>query len=311
VHAEHYGGATRAYAACRRGGWPMIYSIHSLLGDEVDRDRMGRGLKFRAYQALERRVCRMAAGVVVLGEGVKRIVVEEKGVPEDRVRVIYPGVDLSEYRPFRPAAEIAGIGPDDQVIMYVGNLEHPNQGVPMLVEALPRVFAAVPRARCVLVGGPAEAGERYRAQLGAYGDRLVVLGGQTPDTIVGLCRRADVLAHPRLECRENHSVQTKMAVYLASARPIVATDFGDYRTILGATGAGRLTAARPDALAEGIREVLTDPALAGRLADAAIPAAERYIGSDANADRYLDLYENALAAGPRVNRGRTAVSRRS
>ena len=44
VHAQHYGGATRAYSACRRHGWPMVYEIHSLLGDEVERDRLGRGL---------------------------------------------------------------------------------------------------------------------------------------------------------------------------------------------------------------------------------------------------------------------------
>lgn len=32
VHAQHYGGATRAYAACRRYGWPMVYEIHSQIG---------------------------------------------------------------------------------------------------------------------------------------------------------------------------------------------------------------------------------------------------------------------------------------
>ncbi len=41
VHAQHYGGATRAYPACRRYGWPMVYEIHSLLGDEVERDSPG------------------------------------------------------------------------------------------------------------------------------------------------------------------------------------------------------------------------------------------------------------------------------
>ena len=61
VHAQHYGGATAAYRACRRHGWPMVYEIHSLLGDEVERDRLGRGLVFRAYRALEQRVCRHAA----------------------------------------------------------------------------------------------------------------------------------------------------------------------------------------------------------------------------------------------------------
>ena len=55
VHAQHYGGATRASFACRRFRWPMVYEIHSLLGDELERDRLGRGLSFRLYQALERR----------------------------------------------------------------------------------------------------------------------------------------------------------------------------------------------------------------------------------------------------------------
>ena len=96
VHAQHYGGATRAYPACRRYGWPMVYEIHSLLGDEVERDRLGRGLVFRTYRAIERRVLRHAAAVIALGEPVKEVVVTEKGVPADRVQR-----DLSRDRPGR------------------------------------------------------------------------------------------------------------------------------------------------------------------------------------------------------------------
>ena len=299
VHAQHYGGATRAYAACRLFGWPMVYEIHSLLGDEVERDRLGRGPAFRITRALERRACRRAAGVIALGDPVKRVVVEEKGVPADRVAVIYPGIDLAEYDRPGPPAEIEGIGPGHKVVMYVGSIVHPNQGVPILIDALPRVFDALPSARCVLVGGPAEAGEAYRAKLGPHGDRLIVLPNQTPEQVVALTRRADVLVHPRLACRENYSVQSKIAVYLASGRPIVATDFADYARILGETGAGRLTAVEPGALAEGILDVLTDPALSARLAEAARPVAEEFFGMGRNVDRYLDVYGRALAAGPR------------
>ncbi len=299
VHAQHYGGATRSYFACRRYGWPQVYEIHSLLGDEVERHRLGRGAGFRFNVAVERRVCRHAAAVIVLGEPVRRVVVEEKGVPPDRVTVIYPGIDLDEYaRPGAPAA-IPGVGPDHKVIMYVGSIVHPNQGVPILIESLPRVFDALPEARCVLVGGPAEVGEEYRQRLGPHGDRLIVLTGQTPEQVVALTRRADVLVHPRLACRENYSVQSKIAVYLASGRPIVATDFGDYSTILGNTGAGRLTAVAAAPLAEGILDVLTDPALAARLAAATLPVARDLFGMDRNIDRYLDVYHRALAAPPR------------
>ena len=115
---------------------------------------------------------------------------------------------------------------------------------------------------------------------------------------MALTRRADVLVHPRLACRENYSVQSKIAVYLASGRPIVATDFGDYRELLGDTGAGRLTAVNPDSLADGILDVLADPALAARLMASAPAVAREHFGMDRNIDRYLDVYRRALATRP-------------
>jgi glycosyltransferase involved in cell wall biosynthesis len=299
VHAQHYGGATRSLFACRRRGWPIVYEIHSLLGEEVERNRLGRGPVFRAYHAMEQGVLRHAAAIIVLGEPVRDVVVQEKGVPADRVSVIYPGIDLGEYADPGPPASIPGIGPGHKVIMYVGSIVHPNQGVPVLIDALPRVFDAMPEARCVLVGGPAEAGEAYRAQLGEHGDKLVVLTGQTPSQVVALTRRADVLVHSRLACRENYSVQSKIAVYLASGRPIVATDFADYRKLLGDTGAGLLTPVEPSALAEGILRVLREPEIAARLASATRRVAEEYFAMDRNVDRYLDVYRQAVAAGPR------------
>jgi glycosyltransferase involved in cell wall biosynthesis len=299
VHAQHHGGANRAYFACRRYGWPMVYELHSLLGEEYERDKLGRGVGFRINVQLERAVCRHAAAVIVLGKNVKKVMVEEKGVPADRVSVIFPGIDLGEYEQPGAPAEIAGIGPEHRVIMYVGSIVHPNQGVPLLIEALPKVFAAIPKARCVLVGGPAEAGRQYQAELGAFGDRLIVLTGQTPEQVVALTRRADVLVHSRLACRENFSVQSKIAVYLAAGRPIVATNFADYADLLGPTGAGRLADVGANSIAEAIVDVLRNPELASSLAAATRPVAVEYFGMERNIDRYLDVYNQALARGSR------------
>jgi glycosyltransferase involved in cell wall biosynthesis len=308
VHAQHHGGANRALFACRLFGWPLIYELHSLLGEEVERDRLGRGLAFRVNLRLERAVCRHAAAIIVLGEAVKRVMVEEKGVDPDRVSVIYPGIDLAEYDAPGPPAEIPGVGPEHEVVMYVGSIVHPNQGVPLLIESLPHVFERRPNVRCVLVGGPAEAGDRYRDRLGPYGDRLVVLTGRTPDQVVALTRRADVLVHPRLACRENYSVQSKLAVYLAAGRPIVATDFADYAALLGPTAAARLTAATPGSIAEGLLDVLGHPILAARLAASTWPVAEEYFGMDRNVDRYLAVYDKALITGRRRRKGQRSKS---
>lgn len=310
VHAQHYGGATRAYAACRLSGWPMVYEIHSLLGEEVERDRLGRGLVFRGYVALERQVFRRAAGVITLGQPVRDVVVREKGVPEGRVSVIYPGIDLAEYSGPSRSVEIPGLGPNEKVIMYVGSIVHPNQGVPLLIDALPRVFQEVPEARCVLVGGPAEAGEAYRRRLGEKGDRLIVLAGKTPEEVVSLTRRADVLVHPRLACRENYSVQSKIAVYLAAGRPIVATNFADYVPLLEETGAGLLTEVDPGSIAEGIVRVLTDGRLAEQLSSRTGAVAEEYFGMERNVDRYLEVYRRALKTETRRRPGRRAGASR-
>ena len=113
--------------------------------------------------------------------------------------------------------------------MYVGSIVHPNQGVPILIDALPaglRRLAPTPVA-CWSAARPRPASATGRSSA-PHGDRLIVLTGQTPEQVVALTRRADVLVHPRLACRENYSVQSKIAVYLAAGRPIVATDFGDY-----------------------------------------------------------------------------------
>ncbi len=137
VHAQHHGGANRALFACRRYGWPMVYEIHSLLGGEYERDRLGRGLGFQINVRLERSVCRHAAAVIVLGEQVRRVMVEEKGrsrrpgddhLPRDRPRRICPARACGDHPRDRP---------DHQVVMYVGSIVHPNQGVPLLVESLP------------------------------------------------------------------------------------------------------------------------------------------------------------------------------
>jgi glycosyltransferase involved in cell wall biosynthesis len=299
IHAQHYGGATRAYLGCRRFGWPMVYEIHSLLGDELARDRLGRGIVFRVYRSMEKRVLRHAAAVIALGESVRQVMITEKGVPPDRVSVIYPGIDLAEFHAATPPADIPGIRPEHKVVMYIGSIVHPNQGVPILVEALPAVFGALPEARCVLVGGPADAGAVYRERLGAYGERLTVLDGQVPEQVVALSRRADVLVHPRLACRENYSVQSKIAVYLAAGRPIVATDFGDYQRLLGATGAGLLSPVAPAPLAAAIVRVLTEPLLASRLAAATVDVAREFFAMDRNIDRYLAVYDQALTMNPR------------
>lgn len=297
VHAQHYGGATRSLMACLAYDWPMIYEIHSLLGDEVERDRLGRGWKFRATCFLEQMACNHAAEVIVLGEPVGEVCRTEKQIPADRIHTIYPGIDLGEYDRDVPPYRIDGLGQEHKVVMYIGSIVHPNQGVELLIQALPTIFQKDPLTRCVLVGGPAEAGLEYQRRIEPYGDRLITITGTTPEQVVALSRRADVLVHPRLACRENYSVQSKIAVYLAAGRPIVATDFGDYKKFLGEREAGLLVQVSPEAIANGVIELLEHPEKAARMAANTGAVAEEFFAMSGNIRRYLEVYQSAMERG--------------
>ena len=298
VHAQHYGGATRAYAACHRNGWPLVYEIHSLLGDEVERKRLGRGLVFRSYLAVEQRLparCashragRASQAGCRHGEG-------RSGRPGER--------DLSGHRPRRVrASRQTGVNPRRATRKQGYHVRRQHRPPQPGRADFDRGIAADLRvpAQCSLRPGRRSRRGRRALPCPARSARraLIVLTGQAPDQVVALSRRADVLVHPRLACRENYSVQSKIAVYLAAGRPIVATDFGDYQHLLGRSGAGLLTPVAADPLAEAILRVLADPELAASLAAACGPVAREHFAMDRNIDRYLDVYQRAIALGPR------------
>ena len=276
VHAQHYGGATRAYAACRRNGWPLVYEIHSLLGEEVERKRLGRGLVFRSYLAVERSVYLHAAQVIGLGEPVKQVVVTEKGVPADRVSVIYPGIDLAEYeRPGKPGS-IPGVLPENKVIMYVGSIVHPNQGVPILIEG--RAADLRVAARCPLRPGRRSRRGRRALPCPARPARRPLDRSDRPDPRSG--RRAVRTAPMSWSIPDSPVVRTiPSRARSPSISPPAARSWRPTSAIINTSWAAPARASSTPAaagpLAEGILKVLADPDLAASLAAACGPRGPR------------------------------------
>ena len=97
MHAQHYGGATRAYppADDMAGRWFMrfipFWATRSLAIAWVEASFSSPTGRSSGKSSAH------AAAVIVLGEPVKKVLVEEKDVPAERVSVIYPGIDLGEY----------------------------------------------------------------------------------------------------------------------------------------------------------------------------------------------------------------------
>jgi glycosyltransferase involved in cell wall biosynthesis len=93
------------------------------------------------------------------------------GIPRDRVRVVYEGVDAEEFRrsiqqPRAAMRQACGAGPDAILVVMVGHLR-PWKGQHVLVEALALLTAEREHLRVVFVGGTPAGEEGYAAALAA------------------------------------------------------------------------------------------------------------------------------------------------
>src|SRR5215204_116521 len=125
----------------------------------------------------------------------------------------------------------AGVDGKSPIAMYVGNLEH-YQGIGLLLEGFRHALLRVPNAHLVIVGG-------------------------LQDDIAHYSRRAVVLVSPRLK---GLNTPMKIYSYLDSGTAVLATRLRTHTQILDDRTA-YLVEPEPEALGEGLAELLNDPVL--------------------------------------------------
>ena len=100
-----------------------------------------------------------------------------------------------------------------------------------------------------------------------------------------------MLVHARPDCPDNRNVQSKLGLYLASGRPIAATDVGDYGPLLAPSRGCRLARPDPVRLAVAIAAAGTDPDVAAAARSENPAIARRHFESSENAARLLRIYD--------------------
>jgi glycosyltransferase involved in cell wall biosynthesis len=191
------------------------------------------------------------------------------------------------------------IGEHDPLAMYVGNLEH-YQGIGLLLDGFQRSLRRVPDARLVIVGGMQKDISRYREraeELGIDG-RVHFLGPRPLGSLDGLLRRADVLVSPRLK---GLNTPMKIYSYLDSGTAVLATRLRTHTQVLDDRTA-YLVDPNPEALGEGLADLLSDPALRDRLSSQAKAYVQREFTPEA-AQRKLGSFYSMMetkAAGAKA-----------
>lgn len=203
-----------------------------------------------------------------------------EGLRTARCSVIANGIDLSNF----PARAERSEAP--RIIGTLTRLR-PVKGVDLLVEA----FELLGRDDLELhIAGPPDTtwGEEFVARNEGRA-RVRFLGEVAAGPFL---RSLDVFVLPS----RSEGMSNALLEAMATGVPIVATDVGGNREVLGDGSAGVLVRSEPEAIAEGISGLLQSPDRLRALAKAARSRAQSSYGLDVMVRRYEDFY-SALMTG--------------
>lgn len=172
-------------------------------------------------------------------------------------------------------------------ILFVGRHEE-RKGLGVLLEA----FAGLEREAVLWIAGEGPQTEELRSR-GVPG--VEWLGRISDAELARRLRAAAALCAPALH---GESFGIVLLEAMAAGVPVVASDIPGYRDVARRDREALLVAPGDTrALREALRQVLDDPALAGRLVEAGRERAASF-SLESLAARYLDVYQTALRLAP-------------
>jgi glycosyltransferase involved in cell wall biosynthesis len=209
---------------------------------------------------------RGAAGLLAVSHALKHEMAA-LGMPEERIRVHYTGIDHARFTPLPrkqaraliSAVPELGVWAEGALLVCTGALIG-RKGQRLAIEALARLKAApgpvYGGVHLVLAGkGPDEAELRALAARLEVDDSVQFLGQVGHDLLPQLLSAADALVLPSA----SEGVANAWIEALACGTPVVIPDVGGAREIVTQASAGRIVARDPAAIAEAVTELVCDP----------------------------------------------------
>lgn len=246
-----------------------------------------------AYLALQRRLLHRVGAVIVPGEPIAADVVETLGVEPERISVVPHGISpvFSELAGGDDATTRARLGLPARYLLWVGSLHGPDprKGLDVLIAALALLDPAQ-RPPLALVGRTGAGSDWVGELAAASGVSTSFTGFVTDSELAAAYRGAAAAVVPSRH--EGFGLTALEA--LACGAPLLVTDAGSLPSVVG-HAATIVPSGHPEAMAEGLRSLLSEQAVADRLRSAG-PARAAEFSWSRTAQRTVAVYRRTLAA---------------
>ena len=277
-------------------GWPLVTTLHHPI--TVDRrlelehaTTWRRQLTLRRWYGFVRmqvRVARRLPHVLTVSESSRADIVEQMGVPAERLSIVHVGVDTTRFRPLPHIERVPGR------LMTTASADVPLKGLVPLLEAVAKVRTER-HAELVVIGKP-----RAESRVAETIERLGLEGavsfvnGVSDERIVELYAEAEVAVVPSLY--EGFSLPAIEA--MACGVPLVATTGGALPEVVGRDGDTALLVPPGDvgALATALSRALDDRALRDRIGEGGRARVNERFTWRATAEGTVEAYRRAMAS---------------
>jgi len=300
---SHWGGIL----AKLNYGIPLVVTVHSLEPLRPwKREQLGGGYDFTCW--LERTTLEMADAVIAVSQETKKDVQRLFNIPDERLHVIYNGIDLEEYKPVDSKAALKrfGINPVDPYVLFVGRIAR-QKGIIHLVNAIKNLD---PGFQVVLCAGAPDTPE-----IAAEMKTAVAAAQRNRSGVIWIEEMVDTKT--KIELYSNAAVFVCPSIYepfgiinleaMACGTPVVASSVGGIKEVVVHGGTGYLVpleqmtespfeplhpARFSRDLATRINELMADPSKRRAFGAAGRRRVEEIFGWSAIARQTVDLYES-------------------
>jgi len=277
---------------------PFVFEVRDLWPEVIEElGVVGQRLPLAVLDAMARLTYYGARRVVAVTPGIRRWLLEKRGLSADKVHLVTQGADLDLFpEPDRSAAR-AGLGLGDEfVVVYAGALGIANK-IDVVLEAARRMSD---RALFLIIGEGMEK-KHLQALAAEWGlDRVKFLPGMARQDIVSHLTAADVgLVSLRSLPVFGTALPNKFFDYLGAGLPVVVNFPGDLARLLEEEGIGRYGGDNdPVRLAQTLEELQRDAAGRAEMGRRARLLAETTFRRDAQSQRLEEILMRAAGHPP-------------
>jgi len=298
-----------SFAIPNETGSALISTVHSTWKGEAEAVKRGGRRKLNPNEKsmlrfssllrfYEKKLMKRSDALIAVSMHTRKELVELYGVAEEKIHVIYNGVDVHKFRKDGDRAGVRrelGIEEEQKVILCVGRLYY-RKGLATLLQSIPKVVQKFADVKFVISG---KGFKRDEDNLRALAEKLkiegsVMLLGYFPDErLPDLYAASDIFVLPALY--ENFPFAILEAQ--STGLPVISTRVGGIPEFLTSNENGLLVEpGDPEQLAEVVLVLLEDPELATELGTCGRRLVEEKFAWPSIAGKVVDLYQRMSQA---------------